>query len=223
MHQETKRIALAAPPGLASGSSRVSFASSAASTSASPQQAVPHELRTEAMISGLGHNLSSEDLLARAAEVLKEAAIPDDWHDGVTTNRRGTAVFPNFREPGQLRLASNKVRRLAAAEGEPKPWLDARRTRSENRPNRCIHRAAEAIAELNLSITKEGKVPPFPSNALTKNMRRLCVQNGQDGVALCYYNARTQDLAWTRECEEAYKTLDRQDDLFQIAAWCSLE
>ena len=176
-------------------------------------------------MSGLGHNISAEDLLVRAADILREAAIPDEWHDGVTANRRGTAVFLSSREPGQLRLASNKIRRLAVRFGESKPWLDTRRTRLENRPNRCIHRAAEAITELNISITKEGKVPPLPSNALSKDMRRLCIQNGEGGLTfvLCYYNARTQALAWTKDCEDAYKTFDRRDDLSQIAAWCSLE
>ena len=74
---------------------------------------MPHELRTEAIMSGLGHNASTDDLLARAADILREAAIPDDWHDGITANRRGTAIFLNFREPGQLRMASTKIRRLA--------------------------------------------------------------------------------------------------------------
>ena len=159
--------------------------------------------------------------MTRAAEILTQAGVPDEWHDGVTANNRGTAIFISFKEASQLRLASNKIRRLNVRFGEAKPWLDARRTRAENRPSRCIHKAAEAIEELHQNISRAGASPPFSN--ITKNMKHLCVQSGEGGPTVCFFDARKSELVWTQAAQEAYTALGKEAELGQIAGWCTLE
>ena len=178
-------------------------------------------MRTEALLSGLGWNITPEEMMTRATDILRQAGIPDDWHHGVSSNNRGTGFFLSFKDSSQLRLASNKVRRLNVVFGQSKPWLDARRTRAENRPNRCIHKAAEAIAELHQAIDRAGQTVPYEN--VTKNMKLLSLTSGQGGVTICYFDARRMQLAWSQAAQAAYAAVNKEGELDQIAGWCSLE
>ena len=180
-------------------------------------------MRTEGILAGLGDGLSNDDIIARATDVLRRAGVPAQSHAGLSSNIRGTAVFICFKEPGLLRLAADKVRRLNVSFDGRRVWLDARRTRAENKPARAIHRAAEALRDLLASLQAEGLQIPFQAEDLTKNMRKLSLQNKQNGPTLCWWNARLQELTFSDGCIQSLKNLGRDTDLDQISAWCSLE
>ena len=224
--QEMKQIAEQAkasaplpPPGLQTPS-RVSHAASSATTNA---PSIPHEMRTEAILSGLGQGLTPDELLARAAEVLGRAGVDNTTHEPPTANFRATAVFIIFREAGQLRIASDKIRRINASYSDKRVWLDARRTRSENRPNRAIHRAVEALTELIDSVRRDGNTCPLAAEDLTKNMRKLTVEQKASGPVVCWWNVRLQELTFSEATQRCFAELGRAEDLAQISAWCSLE
>ena len=82
------------PPGLRSPHSRASFASTAP-TATPGNNSLPHELRTEAILAGMGEGLSSEESLARATDVLQRAGVHPSTHDCVSSNLRGK----NFASP----------------------------------------------------------------------------------------------------------------------------
>ena len=166
---------------------------------------------------------SAVQLLERANQVLQQAGVDDSWHEGVAPNTRGTAVFLTFKEAGRLRIAANKVRRLNQSFNGSRVWLDARRTRAENRPAKAIHRAVEALSDLNTSIVRDGGTALYNSGNFNKNMRRMCVEDGADGPALCWWNVRQQELSLAPACVAAYSNVHREADLEQISAWCSLE
>ena len=223
--EEAKASAAAAaapPPGLAGRSSRVSFAGSSAPT-ATPSSSLPHEMRTEGILAGLGMNLSCEDLVARALEVLRKAGVDPDSHGGPSANMRCTAAFICFKEPGHLRIASDKVRRQNLMHDGRRCWLDARRTRAENRPHRAIHRATEALGELGVSIQRQGGNCTLNTTTLHKNLRRLTVEDTEGGATVCYWNSRLQELTFSPTAVNQFQAVGREADLDQISAWCSVE
>ena len=221
--EQAKTIAsnfTATPPALPG---RTNLATSTASTTTPSAAAVPHEMRTEGVIAGLGEGLTCDDIIARATDVLQRAGVEASSHSGLSSNVRGTTVFLCFNEPGLLRLAADKVRRLNASFDGKRVWLDARRTRAENKPARAIHRAAEALHDLLASVQAEGLHAPFQTADIIKNMRKLALQNKQNGPAICWWNVRLQEVTFSTECIQAFKNLGREADLDQISAWCSLE
>jgi hypothetical protein len=126
MKEEIKRDDISSPPGLSHR---------AASSTSTAVPTIPHELRTEAILSGLGHGATPEELLNRATEAFQRAAIPPEWHWDLAPNNRSTAIFVTFKDPASLRLAANKIRRAAISfQPGTRAWLDARRTKSENKP-----------------------------------------------------------------------------------------
>ena len=213
----------ASPPGHLPQHARSNFAASSASTTAPGASTVPHEMRTEGILAGLGDGLSNDDIIARANDVLRRAGVAESTHAGLSSNVRGTAVFICFKEPGLLRLAADKIRRLNASFDGRRVWLDARRTRAENKPVRAIHRAAEALRDLLASLQAQGVQTPFQAEDLTKNMRKLSLQNKLNGPIVCWWNVRLQELTFSAECIQSFKNLGRDSDLDQISAWCSLE
>ena len=224
--QELKDVREAAksapPPGLAQPSAAWAAGSASAASTAAP--GLPHEMRTEAILAGLGYNCTQDQILDRGRQALTAAGIPEDWHHGLTANTRCTAIFIEFKEASQLRLANSKLRRsnLTFAPNT-KPWLDARKTRTENKPRRTIHKALEAIQDLNSSITAAGGATPYTSEALVKNMKRLNIQHGENGPTVCYFDPKRAELCWDQRARAAFDGLGRGQDLDQIAAWCSLE
>ena len=175
-------------------------------------------------MSGFGFGISPDELLRRAQNALQQAQIPNTWYENLSCNPRGTVAFLSFHEAGHLRLANAKIRRaqISHAAGSS-VWLDARRTKSENRPNRAIHRAAEGLGDLNASLEKNNQRPPWASQGLHKNMKRMAIQNGMQGEVLCFWNPKRSELEFTPACRQGYAALSRESDLDQIAAWSSLE
>ena len=214
--------AVAPPPGLAAtASSRLSYGASSSSTAAPP--ALPHELRTEAILSGVGRGLEENALLDRAADIMRRANVPQAWYESMATNYRNTAVFVVFKDPAQLRLASGKIRALNASYDGQRAWLDARRTKSENKPNRAVHRCAEGVRDLNLSIAKTTSPPPYDNDKIFKDMRRLQILSEEKGETIAWWDAKRAEIMWSQEAKNKYGTLQRGQDLDQISAWCSLE
>jgi hypothetical protein len=180
-------------------------------------------LRTEAILAGLGNGLTGEQVVARANEVLQQAGVEPSTHEPPTANYRGTAVFISFKQPGQLRIASNKIRRINTSFDGRSTWLDARRTQTENRPNRAIHSAAEALGDLIASIAGDGTSCPLAATDLVKNMRKLTIENKEHGPVVCWWNVRLEELTFSEPIKRLFADFGRSDDLDQIAAWCSLE
>ena len=109
----------------------------AASSTPSRTSSTPYDQRTEAILFGLGNFTTEDALLAAAGAALRTAGIDPANFDGPTANRRNTVVFLNFKLQGGLKAASSKMRcaNLTGSEGK-RIWLDARRTREENKPAR---------------------------------------------------------------------------------------
>ena len=220
--QAAASSAVTPPPGLSSSStSRLSFGGSASNTTV--PNGLPHELRTDAILAGLGRNLDEDTLLQRAADIFRRANIPQEWYDGMTSNYRHTAVFISFKEASHLRLASGKVRQLNATFDSMRCWLDARRTRSENKPNRAVHRCTEALLDLNSSIIKGQGQPPFDNAKIFKDMRRLQILAEEKGSVLAWWDVRRGEIMWSQEATQKYGTAGRGQDLDQISAWSAVE
>ena len=209
--------ALQPPPGLAGRSN-------ASTASGSQCQALPHEQRTEAILSGFGGATSTQELLQRAQDALKAAQIPSEWHSELAPNNRDTAVFFTFRDAACLRLAANKIRsaNISHAPGS-RVWLDARRTRAENKPSRAVHRAYEGVSDLIGMCVRDGSAAPLTSADLNKDMRKLLITHGADKAAVCWWDTRKAELVFDKKVTESFRSIGKESDLEQIAAWCSLE
>ena len=99
----------------------------------------------------------------------------------------------------------------------------ARRTREENRPARTVHKAAEALSEMNTAILREGGQVPFATETLFMDLKRFASKNGEQGEILCFYQPRMQELQFTPVAKAAFGQIGKLEDLDQISAWCSLE
>ena len=209
--------ALQPPPGLAGRSN-------ASTASGSQCQALPHEQRTEAILSGLGGVTSTQELLQRAQDALKAAQIPSEWHSELTPNNRDTAVFFTFHDAACLRLAANKIRsaNISHAPGS-RVWLDARRTRAENKPSRAVHRAYEGVSDLIGLCARDGPAAPLAAANLNKDMRKLLITHGADKAAVCWWDSRKAEFVFDKKVTESFRNIGKESDLEQIAAWCSLE
>ncbi len=209
--------ALQPPPGLAGRSN-------ASTTSGSQCQALPHEQRTEAILSGFGGATSTQELLQRALDALKAAQIPSEWHSELAPNNRDTAVFVTFQDAASLRLAANKIRSadISHAPGS-RVWLAARRTRAENKPSRAVHRAYEGVSDLIGMCVRDGMAAPLTAADLNKDMRKLLITHGADKAVVCWWDSRKAELAFDKKVTESFRSIGKESDLEQIAAWCSLE
>ena len=174
-----------APPGLPGG--RISMAPSYANSTSPRRNSPPFEERVDSILAGFAEGMSEEQLLETARAALLSVGVGDNLHEGLTPNRRNTCVFITFKEAGGLRLACGKVRRANVAGGPGRRvWMDARRTREENRPGRTVHKAAEALTDLNTTILREGKQVPFATETLFKDMKRFAIKNVERGEVLCF-------------------------------------
>jgi len=81
-----------------------------------PQVAVPHELRTIAVIGNLGWDTSGTDLMQRAKEVLSDAGIAPDSVSNLCAvtykGDKGSSAQLCFKQPSQLQHANLAVRAL---------------------------------------------------------------------------------------------------------------
>ena len=178
MEGERASASAGLPPGLTTHHQRSAASSS---TYSNLTGSLPHEQRTEAILSGLGSNLTPETLMQRAQHALSTAGVPEDWHFELAPNVRNTAVFINFKEASGLRLASNKIRRAGIThEPRSRVWLDARRTKAENKPSRAIHRAYEGMADLLAMCQRDAIERPLEFNSIEKDMKRLALVTGPD-------------------------------------------
>ena len=209
---------VAPPPGL-------SAARGPPSSSSSKSNSTPHELRTEGLMAGLGDGLTEDQIIAKAREVLNSAQINPAWYSGISTNRRNTVAFIYFVEPGALKLTASKVRAANLFGNTNKRiWVDARRTREENRPARTVHKTAEGLADLHSTIEAAGGTAPYQAATLFKDMRRYQIRDKDDkGELIAFFNARRSEVEFSAAAVQKYSLLNRKEDLDQIAAWAGLE
>ena len=161
--------------------------------------------------------------MQKVKTTLAIAAIPDTWYAEISFNRRGTAAFIMFNAPGLLRQARQYIQQAQIVGTNGKHvWLDARRTREENRPARAVHRTYEGITELCAAIRQAGKTPPIKVEDLKKNLRKYSIDTAE-GDSIGWYNVRTSTFQWTRSTIENFAKIERDEDLEQVAAWASIE
>ena len=144
------------------------------------------------------------------------------WQDKKSKERffKGS-VFITFKDPASLRLAASKVRHCNISfDRGTRVWLDARRTRAENKPHRAVHRAAEGLNELGALCERERIQLLIEAEDICKNMRKLTITNGHAGKTI---NSKMQEISWSPEFLTACAAINKQSDLEQISAWSSLE
>ena len=112
---------------------------------------IPYEARTLAIVRNLGWDTDAEELETRCADLLIECGLRREDFSGVTSTRRdrGSACEVIFKTPSllqQARLLVKNKRRVY--HGNNKAWLDAKRTRSENKPSQMMHRAHEMLEQI---------------------------------------------------------------------------
>jgi hypothetical protein len=78
MLEEVTKTTTAPPPGLPGGPGRASYAPSFSSGSQAGSS-TPHELRTDAILAGLGTTDTLDEMLARAEQILQQAQVPQQW------------------------------------------------------------------------------------------------------------------------------------------------
>ena len=102
-------------------------------------------------------------------------------------------------------------------------WLDARRTKAENKPSRAVHIAMEGISDLLSICQREGHQLPFQLGDLKKDMRKLAITKGDKAEYVCWWQNRTEEIIFGKSTKEAFQALGKDSDLEQIAAWCAVE
>ena len=128
-------------PGIASGSSQAG--------GQLPYE-TPYELRTHAVMGGLGWDESAERLMEKAVSTLTKAGVDTATFSAVTAivsrNNEGSTVQLVFRTSQELASAKLQVRSAACKGWNDKNiWLDAKKSRTEMKPARLVHRIAQVL------------------------------------------------------------------------------
>ena len=58
---------------------------------------------------------------------------------------------------------------------------------------------------------------------ICKHLRRLTITNGTADKVICWWNNKLQEISWSTEFLTACAAINKQSDLEQISAWCSLK
>ena len=56
-----------------------------------------------------------------------------------------------------------------------------------------------------------------------QDMRRLAITRGAQGAAICWWNTKLEELAWSDDFKQLCAGINKSSDLEQIGTWCSLE
>ena len=121
---------------------------------------IPYDQRTIARIGNLGWDTEADLIIARAKDVLQKAGVDDGQFRGLSAPRRkGSMAELVFMSAASLQAARVLVQSLQMSfpEGHGMVWLDARLERSETRPARLVHRAAEMMEDVEAK--REDRLP----------------------------------------------------------------
>jgi chaperonin cofactor prefoldin len=173
--------------------------SATASSSQHAQGEAPYESRTTAMMGNLGFDTPSDELEERCKTLLKECGFGPEHCSGIACTRRdgGSACEIVFANPILLQQARLKIKakRKEIITGRC-VWLDAKKTRSEMRPNRMTHRIHECLEQFEAEYSENHAV----GKAVTKNLNMKNVQTGGILMGFCKAGA----WHWTKAAKERY-------------------
>ena len=189
------------PPGLAS----TSAASSSAGGGGQPVFETPYEQRTHAVLGGLGWDETAERLMAVAQTTLTKAGVDATTFSAATAivsrNNEGSTVQLVFRTAGELSAAKLLVR-AAHCKGwsDKNIWLDAKKSRTEMKPARLVHRIAQVLTDFEEARADK---QPVEKNMVGKNVRNASGQLGWSrsgvwiwtAVAKARYTVEQLDIA----------------------------
>ena len=119
------------------------------------QQPDANSNRVDARMGSLGWDVDPLPITELARTVLQEAQIPQEWVNALAPASRikGSAVDILFVNNSYLEQAKLRVRALNKNLPNTKGpvWLDYKRTREQNAPARCTHRAYDCVTSFEIS------------------------------------------------------------------------
>ena len=142
-------------------------------STAAPAQDVPYHLRTHAVMANLGFDSDSRTVEGRAREVLSAAGFVEDQHFRQLSamKEKGSMVELFFDTPTDLTRAKVAIRMQKKKFGSNNNtvWCDAKKTRTELRPARIVHRIHECLSDLEKSKPSEVLIlKDMPSKSVTR-------------------------------------------------------
>ena len=111
---------------------------------------IPHEQRPYARIGNLGWDSDSATVLKNAKAALEKIGIASEEYSCLSAIReKGSIASLTFKDPNRLQEAKRLMRasEFCASGVEKEVWLDVEKSRTELKPARLIHRAAEILEE----------------------------------------------------------------------------
>ena len=177
------------PPGLAAASSTA--ASSSAPAGGQAPYETPYELRTHAVMGGLGWDETAERLMAVAQTTLTKAGVDTATFSAVTAivsrNNEGSTAQLVFRTAGELAAAKLLVRAAQCRGWNDKNiWLDAKKSRTEMKPARLVHRIAQVLTDFEEARADK---QPIEKNMVGKNVRNASGQLGWSRAGVWIWTA----------------------------------
>ena len=154
---------------------------------------VPYENRVVAIMGNLGFDTAVQELEARCKTVLQECGFGPEHFSGVASTRResGSACEIVFASPQlllQARIKITAMRKSFQTTSTRFVWLDAKKTRTELKPNRMTHKVNEILETFEGERT-EG------TQTVSKDLAKKCVKVGT--VVMGYSSG--QQWKWTAE------------------------
>ena len=149
---------------------------------------LPYELRKLAVCGNLGEPTDATTAESRCKSLLKDAGVPEDSVVCIAATRdtRCNLCEVAFTNADSLRLARMKIKALHKELLADKPaWLDAKKTRLENRPNRMVHQAAE-----HLQASGRSSAPDLDKDMKNKQLKA-------NGIVIGYSSSTT--WTWTSQ------------------------
>ena len=177
------------PPGLAAAGSEAAASSSNAGGQRTYE--TPYELRTHAVLGGLGWDESAERLMEKASSTLTKAGVDTATFSAVTAivsrNNEGSTVQMVFRTAGELAAAKLLVRAaLCRGWSDKNIWLDAKKSRTEMKPARLVHRIAQVLQDFEDGRADKQQIE---KNMIGKNVRNASGQLGWSRAGIWIWTA----------------------------------
>ena len=177
------------PPGLAAASS--TEAASSVPGGGQVLYETPYELRTHAVLGGLGWDESAERLMQVAQSTLTKAGVDTATFSAVTAivsrNNEGSTAQLVFRTAGELAAAKLLVRAAGCRGWNDKNiWLDAKKSRTEMKPARLVHRIAQVLTDFEDARADK---QPIEKNMIGKNVRNASGQLGWSRAGVWIWTA----------------------------------
>lgn len=123
-----------------------------------------------ARLGNVGWDMPSDVLLNRATDILRDLGVVDtvvSMAASVSKAGVGSSVEILFDSPSSLQAAKFKLKTKVTQVEERRVWLDIKKSRSELRPARLIHRAAELLQQFE---AERVDAKPIDKNAGAKHI-----------------------------------------------------